>query len=818
MKAKTTKKALSLFLSLLMIFSVMSSAFSVSAADCDHEALKDDPSVVWEIVRPTSCRMEGSKKTSCPICHETVTAAIPIDPNAHVLGPWQVTVVNSCEREGQEVRICIECNTTRETRPIPKHNFKRLYGESATCMVAGYEFVMCTSCFAMETRTLPIDTSAHVMGEWIITKEATCVNGSGERTRFCLNCDLNGNRCPQQEKEAYSDPENHVNIVWDPSATVEPTCYSDGYVPGICSDCKERVKDPIPQHSQVEYQVLSSNPATCVTEGSEKRRCTGCGLEYDVVLPIDPDKHVSGEWIIEKEASCVNGLRSKGCIYHPTADRVEEILPANGKHNFGEWETTIEPNCSMTGLRVKKCADCSETITEELPTKHNYLDWTEVKVMNCDETKLQQGSKLAKCNDCNFEKYFIVPTLHTYGLWVITKASDCESGNEGEMERFCLKCGKKETKTYVQEHDFCEWFVSEVPTCAKDGLSGKEGKYTRYCKVCATEENITIPVTHEFGEWEIIKYPVHTMENGLLDEEKGSKVRYCKFCDAEEKAEIVPEHVFGEWVVTQESTCTEKGEKVRKCFVCGFEETAELPVEHTYGNYDLTSIYNCGDKAKGNEKLVRVCTKCGQSDDYTLAQNYSGHPNLKVVVIEPTCTTSGYTSTYCPDCMDTAIISDIVDPLGHELDENWTIVGNPSCTAKGSSYKACANCDYLETVYFDKTEHVLIVTVPGVEPTCTTPGSTPEAYCAVCKATFSSQPLPANGHKYDDGSEICKICKAYKDTDNCTCDCHSTSGIGAIIFRIIRTLYQMIGINQYCKCGVAHYDEVGFLGKLFGRG
>lgn len=808
MKAKITiRNMLFLVISVILLCSIMGISASAVNYDCTH-SLGDDG---WSVDASVSCR----EIKWCDACGDY--AARPIqDRDLHNPGVWTEVTPNTCQQTGLEAIFCTDCGVYKfEERVIPAHDYEVLYGEEATCKTKGFEFIACLKCFDMKTVELDIDPDAHKFSEWQITTEATCVEKSGVRTKFCLCVDENGKQCDETITETYEAPDNHVDTDWSEySEKIAPTCQSSGYLYKTCEGCSKKISKELPRHSEATWTVLNTVASTCHTNGNERRKCE-CGLEYDYALPLVPENHEYTDWKVVKEPSCTSGKISRYCEYH--YDAVEEkSLLANGEHSFGEWVTVIEPDCSLTGLEKQTCADCGKEVTRVLPTKHDYTVWTTQQEMSCDESNLRNGSKLAKCNSCTYEKYFTIPALHSYGPWIIEKISTCENGNTGVRKRICETCGKVERENYVSEHDFSAWYVTSEPVCAKDGKSGFEGQRTRWCMTCNYYEHKAVPVTHEYEVVEIISLPTCEVSGELKVE--------CVYCGKKDtqypdaaghkygEAEI-GKGIGSEWkaLADGEITCGMDVTEKRTCIYCLASEYTNKQAGHTYGNWFCDGGITCG---AGTKQLTRVCQKCNVTET---AQKSLNHPNLKTVTTEATCSTSGYTKESCPDCGYSAVVGEITPAYGHELDKNWTTKVMPSCSSKGSRYKACANCDYIEYQDIARTEHFIMALETAVEPTCTTPGKKPQSYCTYCRAVFDSEEIPALGHNIPEGSEICTRCGVYEGVD-CACACHSQSGIEKIFFNLINKLYQMFGINQNCKCGALHYEEVGFLGKLFGRG
>ncbi|MCL1857665.1 MAG: leucine-rich repeat protein [Oscillospiraceae bacterium] len=116
-------------------------------------------------------------------------------------------------------------------------------------------------------------------------------------------------------------------------------------------------------HDHEFFTTIETSP-TCTRGGSAINTCSICGYNYIEVL--EPLGHTPGDWIIVKEATCIeDGLKKNYCII----DNVElesEIIPATG-HTFGEWSTEKEATVLANGLKSRECEICGEKETENLP-------------------------------------------------------------------------------------------------------------------------------------------------------------------------------------------------------------------------------------------------------------------------------------------------------------------------------------------------------------------------------------------------------------------------------------------------------------------
>ncbi len=187
-------------------------------------------------------------------------------------------------------------------------------------------------------------------------------------------------------------------------------------------------------------------------------------------------------------------------------------------------------------------------------------------------------------------------------------------------------------------------------------------------------------------------------------------------------AEKHAEHDFGEWETVTEATCETDGLQKRTCKECGESETQPLPsLGHLWGDA----------VANGNGKHVEVCTRDPSHRRETDC-------SLEVTVVEPTCTSGGYTSHTCSACGYTYADAE-TQPVPHK----WS-AWMPSDEIENAHYRVCE---------YD-TEHTHIETGTcsftagtAVAATCDTDGYTPYT-CDECHKSVHRDPVSALTHAW----------------------------------------------------------------------
>ena len=100
---------------------------------------------------------------------------------------------------------------------------------------------------------------------------------------------------------------------------------------------------------------------------------------------------------------------------------------------------------------------------------------------------------------------------------------------------------------------------------------------------------------------------------------------------------------------------------------------------------------------------LRVCVDCGRA----VVERSFRHDYGEIEVVEPTCTTEGYTGKTCTVCGHAAEKTDIKAPLGHDYGDEYFVVeeGRTICEDGGMSVRICSRCDKVEVTTTEPVGH-----------------------------------------------------------------------------------------------------------------
>lgn len=471
----------------------------------------------------------------------------------------------------------------------------------------------------------------------------------------------------------------------------------------------------------------------------------------------------------------------------------------------------------------------------------------------CSGGTAEKCGEKAKCASCGGE--YGEAAAHNFTEKTEAEEYLADAGNCQTFKKYYYNCANpdctaKGTETFDSttqkgDHVWSEGTSKDDATCTEDGTKVVE------CTVDGCDEETTVvdegsAKGHSFTEE--IKDEAHIAQVGTCT--KKMKYYYdCANCNANAKdEENASEYVY-------------EGDTLPHMFV----EHANLITPKEPGKDDLKTERTCTTLAV----FYKVCYECetsakGIDEDETYEfGNFADHEYINFVdlkneakyrIAEVTCTDAAIYAKSCKACGLSALDGkDATDPTveiyieGEEIPEGKTAnafrygsplrhskttvtkeAKEPTCTVDGNTEEI--TCDYCKIVLteskkLDKLGHDCDLENPAQKyqaPTCKQYGTIGKVECARCKSTFAineknelmsienigSFNIEPLGHIDADGDEICDrpSCGSFVTPED-TCDCIACNGTGIMYFIgfILKWIWSLLGINQYCECGAAHY-------------
>jgi len=187
-----------------------------------------------------------------------------------------------------------------------------------------------------------VDNSGKVTA---VKKGTTIISVTTEDGGFADSCEV-------QVECSHSNYSIHGEIPAD--------CHNNGYTSGeYCNDCQIYFSG---------HEVILAGHKGGFADCKRQAVCDVCKESYG---ELNPYAHSNIE-ILDSDAyepTCgKEGLSS----IHKCADCGEilstaDVIPATGKHSYGDWVVVSEPSTTESGIKSKTCVTCGHEIFEEIP-------------------------------------------------------------------------------------------------------------------------------------------------------------------------------------------------------------------------------------------------------------------------------------------------------------------------------------------------------------------------------------------------------------------------------------------------------------------
>ncbi len=249
----------------------------------------------------------------------------------------------------------------------------------------------------------------------------------------------------------------------------------------------------------------------------------------------------------------------------------------------------------------------------------------------------------------------------------------------------------------------------------------------------------TVPLTVKAKKPGTYKIDIDLRESGTGKIVKSTEVTVNVSC----------QHVWGAWTKVSEPTCTKYGTEKITCTICGTEETRDIPnIDHNYVEIESVRGETCDDESY----TVYQCTYCGAR--YKISASFAfGHIFDEWSVTKAAdCTNNGVKTRKCKNCPKTE--TEIIKAKGHKY---AATVVQPTCTTKGYTLHKCSVCgDTYIDLYTDVVEHKYSSKWSvDRKPTCSEEGMKSH-HCLVCGAATRKTAIAKTAHMYDKGTVIKK--------------------------------------------------------------
>lgn len=515
---------------------------------------------------------------------------------------------------------------------------------------------------------------------------------------FCMWSDYPGAETETQEAKKIRLPLRAMGLAMDGSYTYN---LDTSVVPGgFNADGTLNTDPPAQIHN---YQLTSSQEATCTEEGKNTYTCTDCGDTYTETTPALGHDYTAEDDGGDTVYTC------KRC-----GDSYTELLPReNISLKAGQTSETYTLDGEKT-ISIEGDADIAKanlTYSEGTGAEVSYSASASASVSGY--TQGGYNCVISNIIDGSTSTYYWSEANQSVGMY-----ARVDLGAEVRFDAVQVSA--------PAHGDYC---TNANVQLSSDGYNWTTiGTFTS-SRSSATTKTYTIPTSVE--SFRYIQVVITTARSywWQLSEIAWGSLSGSTFTRAAASGTVQTGTL-----TTTELSFTGVGAGTTSYVVDGVKYVIEVEEDHVH-SWEKTSETAPTCTADGT--TTYTCSVCG--DTYTETTPATGH-SYNSVVTAPTCTDEGYTTHTCSTCGDTYTDS-TVPALGHDYVET---ISSATCTTDGAATYTCSLCGDTYTKVIPATGHKYTATV--VEPTCTEDGTTTYT-CSVCGDTYT-ETTPATGHSY----------------------------------------------------------------------
>ena len=315
------------------------------------------------------------------------------------------------------------------------------------------------------------------------------------------------------------------------TSNINNSRYPDGFTPQIVSINKggDAIRFPI-DASLLNFKSSDNSVFTVSSNGTIKIVSSGTAT-FTAALKADPDVILSQELTVTYQA-CPNGhtlvtdkavaptctktglTEGKHCSVCGQVTVEQKTVAATG-HKYSIIEN-YEPSCTETGFTIYTCEICAHSYMVNGTELADHTIVTQKAVApTCTESGLTEGKYCSVCGDVIAEQKTVPATGHKYTSTVI--APTCTE--QGYTAHICSACGDRKLDNYTPAlgHTIVEKNKVQA-TCTSNGYTGD--KVCTRCNTVVTKGSTTTALGHNY---------VASVEKATVDKD-GKIVNTCSRC------------------------------------------------------------------------------------------------------------------------------------------------------------------------------------------------------------------------------------------------------------------------------------------------